>query len=423
MEYALMKTQDSHALKMDDESESSAASARLSSAGLDAMQEANSNRRINDQKTSGDILTDTSELQELAQTKRSSDWSLAKYKSPVDGLKIEYKERQGEADKPARVFVGGLALAESYEPLFSSGPPQAGSEFFVWLRGQGKTDWAPTQKPLDADARDLAAMITKAAKESNTGKSDLVLHSYGTVVFQRMLQLRGEDRVDDALSRISRVTMLNANSHAEGGEKLAGPEFVQRAQATKLFVDGLDAYDASIKLWETTAKTNPLLALQMYGLINTAKFQRTAGLNLAIKEVVDLQRKDLSEPWQSKDESLRKDAQAELESVAKNPDWQEAVIRRSRDVFVLDMKKSDFEYLRNSGIKLDIIQGSDDKLLPWAGTRGMLELMGVDAPEKAPAPGSKFKSPDGSISMQMVKADHYFPLKQPEKLKEILANK
>ncbi len=414
-------TPDSGAQKSSQDEASNSASARLFFAGFDSMRAASSldGRANENRKTEG--LTDGLDLLSLARPKDSSDWSSGHFNSPADGSRIEYKERGGAPDKPARVFVGGLALAESYEPLFSSGPPQAGSEYFVWLRGQGKTDWTPTQQPLDADARDLAAMISKAAKNSETGKADLVLHSYATVVFQRMLQLRGEDNIDDALSHVSHVTMLNANSHAEGGEKLAGPEFVQRAQATKLFVDGLDAYDSQIKLWETTAKVNPFLALQMYGLINTAKFQRSAGLNLAIKEVVDMERKDLSEPWQAKDEPLRKDAQRELEQNAKNSDWQEAVIRRSRDVFVLDMKKSDFDYLRNSGIKLDIVQGSEDKLLPWAGTRGMLELMGVNAPEKAPAPGAEFKSPDGSIRMQMAKGDHYFPLKHPDELRKILA--
>ena len=358
MDYASM-TPDSSARRSSLDEASSSASARLFLEGFDSTRPAISldGRAIDNHKNEN--LAEGSDLFALARAKNSADWSLEHFNSPVDGSKIQYKERQGASDKPARVFVGGLALAESYEPLFSSGPPQAGSEYFVWLRGQGKTDWTPTQQPLDADARDLAAMISKAAKDSDTGKADLVLHSYATVVFQRMLQLRGEDNIDDALSHISHVTMLNANSHAEGGEKLAGPEFVQRAQATKLFVDGLDAYDSQIKLWETTAKVNPFLALQMYGLINTAKFQRSAGLNLAIKEVVDMERKDLAEPWQAKDEPLRKDAQKELENNGRNSAWQEAVIRRSRDVFVLDMKKSDFDYLRNSGIKLDIVQGRD----------------------------------------------------------------
>ena len=40
----------------------------------------------------------------------------------------------------------------------------------------------------DSDARDLARMVVIASRESASGKVELALHSFGTLIFQRLLQ-------------------------------------------------------------------------------------------------------------------------------------------------------------------------------------------------------------------------------------------
>ena len=159
----------------------------------------------------------------------ASGWTAGSFES-ADGLTISYKERAGGAGS-ARVYSGGLALNESFDPLFASPRVPTGPEFFLWTRAHQPSGWQPTKSVLDADARDLARMIVRAGKSSPTGKVELALHSFGTLAFQRLAQLREEPEAAEALALLagSRVVMLNATTHYKGSERQAGPDFERMA--------------------------------------------------------------------------------------------------------------------------------------------------------------------------------------------------
>lgn len=351
---------------------------------------------------------------------RASSWKQDRFASPADGLPIVYKEREGNRSEPARVYSGGMAFNESFEPLFASGPPAPGTEFFMWTRGHNPTAWKATDSPLDADAHDLAAMVNKAAAATDTGKTELVLHSFGDLVFQRMLQLRDDPYVSEALSHVSRVVMINPLTHMEGSEKSGGPQVEQAAAQTRLFFSNLDFLDAQAKASEALAKVNPFLAPQIYASLAIWHVQRAGMIALGAKQAIDMQRKDLEQPWEPQFEPLRKQAQQKFELDAKDPGWQEATLRRALDSVRLDMKQDDFDYLRKTGIKVDLVHSIHDQLIPYDSAKLLFKMMDIPSPAKSPAAGAELKNADGTFKVHFVDADHYWPLKHPEELKEVL---
>jgi len=343
-------------------------------------------------------------------------WSQGGFESAAGG-EVAFKRRAGGPGAP-RVYSGGLALNESFDPLFAAKRTPARSEYFLWTRGHPPTAWSPVKSPLDADARDLARLIVLAGKESPNGKVELALHSFGTLVFQRLVQLRAEPEAREALRLLSgsRVVMLHATTHYEGSERQAGPEFERMGMGARMFIDWLDAADAVARQWEPAAKYNPLAALWLAQW----RAQREQALAMAAKGAVDMQRADLKEPWDPSYDQIRRSMLAAFERDARDPGWQEALLRRSSGMFRLDFTKKDAAAIRRLGIKLELVHAAGDKLLNWASAKILFERLGIDAPEQAPAAGTELKDRTGRFRARIVDGDHYFPLKKRDELARIL---
>jgi hypothetical protein len=346
-------------------------------------------------------------------------WSAGAFEGE-GGLAVRYKHRAG-ADRslPARVFSGGLALNDSFETLFA-GRPAARDEYFLWTRAHAPTGWVPTRSPLDADARDLARMLAAAARANGSGKAELVLHSFGTLVFQRLVQLRGEPVVDEALRSLSgsRVVFLHGTTRYEGSERRAGREFEQMGQATRAFTDWLNTADAMVEMWEKTARLNPLLGPAVDAWLAQWRVQRNQVLSMGTRDAVAMMRQDLAEPWAPALEPMRKAFVAALEREARDPGWQEAMLRRSGDMFRLAMTPADVRHLRRLGVSLDMVHARGDKLLNWETARALFELYGLPSPESLPEAGTELRAKNARAVV--VDGDHYWPLKRPEALAELL---
>lgn len=336
------------------------------------------------------------------------------------GLAVRYKRRRGaDRELPARVFSGGLALNESFETLFT-GRPASRDEYFLWTRAHAPTGWVPTRSPLDADARDLARMLVTAARANKAAKTELVLHSFGTLVFQRMLQLRGEPLVKEALKSLSgsRVVFLHGTTRYDGSESRAGREFEQMGQATRAFTEWLDNADAIVDLWERNARLNPLLGPTVDAWLAQWRVQRGQVLAMASRDAVAMMRRDLSEPWAPPLEAARRRFQKNLEREARDPAWQEALLRRSGDMFRLTMTPADVRHLRRLGVRIDMVHARGDKLLNWETARALFELFGLPSPEALPEAGTELRAENARALV--VDGDHYWPLKQPGALAELL---
>lgn len=346
-------------------------------------------------------------------------WSAGSFEGE-GGLTLRYKRRAGADPRlPARVFAGGLALNDSFETLFS-GRPASRDEYFLWTRAHAPTGWTPTRSPLDADARDLARMLAAAARANKARKTELVLHSFGTLVFQRMLQLRGEPVVDEALASLSgsRVVFLHGTTRYEGSESRAGREFEQMGQATRAFTDWLDTADAMVELWEKTARLNPLLGPAVDAWLAQWRVQRNQVLAMGTRDAVRMMRHDLSEPWAPALEPMRKRFQEALEREAWDPGWQEAMLRRSGDMFRLAMTPADVRHLRKLGVSLEMVHARGDKLLNWETARALFDFYGLPSPQTPPEAGAELRAKNARAVI--VDGDHYWPLKRPEALAELL---
>jgi hypothetical protein len=351
-----------------------------------------------------------------------SQWTSGRFESAAGGQSVAYKRRENSAQAPARVFAGGLALNESFEALLAGGRGP-GHEYFVWTRGHPPTAWTPTAVVIDADARDLARMIVKAAAESKTGKAEVALHSFGTLVFQRLVQLRGEPEIDAALEALrgSRVFLLNATTHYSGSERRAGPELEQMGTATRQFVDWLDMMDATAAEWEAAARLNPFLSPAIQAWLSGWRAQRAQVLSLASAQAASMMKKDLETPWPPEIDAIRRRFLAALERDHRDGGWQEALLRRSADMFRLEFTKKDAAAIREAGIRLELVHAVDDQLLNWGSARALFEVLGIDAPEQAPAAGAVLTDRSGLFRARVVEGDHYFPLKRRDELARIMA--
>lgn len=338
------------------------------------------------------------------------------------GAVIGYKSREGTGGAPARVYAGGLALTESFEPLFARAEKPKGDELFLWTRGHAPSEWRMTKSPLDADARDLARAVLIAAKTSPGGKVELALHSFGTLVFQRMIQLRAEPAVAAALKALSgsNVFLLHATTHFEGSEEKAGPDFERMGQATRAVVDWLNAGDATAELWEQTARMNPFLGPAIAAWLEGWRYQRGQVIALAAKDAAGMMLADLKEPWDKAVDHIRKAFIKDLKADAQDAGWQEAMLRRSSDMFRLEFSPQDAEKIKNLNIRLELVHADGDKLLNWESAKVLFERLGIEAPEKAPPSGTVLTDKTGRFRARIVTGDHYWPLKKREELAKIL---
>lgn len=346
-------------------------------------------------------------------------WNRASFANS-DGGTTFYKARLAASDKPARVYSGGLALNESFESLFAEQTAPDRSQFFFWTRAHAPTAWTPTTTPTDADARDLARMVVLAAREAKTAKVELVLHSNGTIIFQRLVQLRREPEVRAALKLLagSRVVLLNGMTHYDHIEKLGGPQVVQLARANRMIVDWLDSWDALAAGVSRAARDWPNLPAQAW--LSGYRMMREQLLETATDPAAAQMRRDLEAPWAARLEPLRRRLRAALARDSQDMGWREALLRRSNDAFLLDFKARDAAFLRRLGVTVEFVHALRDQLLNWQTAKLLMNRFGLATPAQEPRAGEVLSSPDGRLRATVVEGDHYFPLKQPEKLSQVL---
>ncbi|TPW18049.1 MAG: hypothetical protein FD126_3523, partial [Elusimicrobia bacterium] len=339
-----------------------------------------------------------------------------------DGARLAYGLRRPAAEQgPARVFIGGMSLPDSFLTYFQSAPSSQ-ADYVLSLRGLPPSAFAPTKEVYDADALDLARMVVTAAERSPGGRVELALHSYGTLVFQRMLQMRGDAEVDRALAALrgQRVVMFAPTTHYGDSETVAGPEYAEMAKRVKMFMSWLDAGDAYVANWRAMARLNPLLIPQVEALAMTWAAQRSAALSMAAKPAADLLQDHLAQPWSPELEETRRMLAAETRRAAYDPGWQEALMRRANDTSKLDFTSGDVAALRAGGIRLDLVLSRGDQLLPWQSQRLLPALFGVGLPESAPAAGTAYVDESGLVRVLVADGDHYLPLKNPGAVERIL---
>jgi hypothetical protein len=345
-------------------------------------------------------------------------WSLASFQSAADESPISYKYRKGAKDQPPMVFIGGLALAESYDSLFETQPQAGSDQYFAWLRGHKPTEFRPTKEVYDADARDMARMIVLASERSGAQAVSLTLHSYGVLVFQRMVQLHEDLEVQQALRLLKggRVTLINTTTHYGDSETAAGEQYAQMAKIIRAIVGQLDVMDSYAAFLESSLKANPFLAPAVIPQIFVIKMQRDMLLGLASKGAVDELRKQLDDPWAPAIDHVRKNILRIVGENAATPGWQEAFLRRANATSLLDFTKEDVQRIRDAGIRLEIIHAAKDQLIPWVSAKLAFELFGFKVPEKAPKAGREFRDESGMFHLKVVDSDHYYPLREPAQL-------
>ncbi len=337
------------------------------------------------------------------------------------GYLVYHRRGPVAAKTPPRVFVGGLALAQSFDVHFEKGPAPERLEYRLNLRGLAPSGWSSTKSVIDEDARDLAKMILKAASDSGSSTVELALHSYAAMVLQRMVQLDHEVEIADALALLkgARVTLFGPTTHVPGSESLMGNSMEVLAWGLRRFVDSIDQGDRIVEYWNDIAKVNPFFIFSAAMLEAGWAIQRRTALALAVRDIERMLKQDLSEPWPEDIEPLRQRFLAEVDAAAREPEWQEAALRRVRDGFALDFDDASAERLQSLGARIRVVYSHDDALLPWEVERLMLSKLGIKAPKKLPPVGTLLKGPQG-IEAVIADGDHYLPLMRYDRLPEHL---
>ncbi|MEK7858516.1 MAG: hypothetical protein AAB320_05165 [Elusimicrobiota bacterium] len=350
-------------------------------------------------------------------------WSQGSFLSPVDEAVLHFKRRASDSQekRPPMVFVGGLGLSESFDAMFAAQPARS-DQVFLWLRGNAPSPWAAARHPMDVDARDLARMIVTAAEQAGSSRVELALHSYASLVFQRMLQMEEQPEVRQALGllRGSRVFLLNATTHFKGSESAAGPEYEKMTQATKMLVGWLDMMESAAALWRQTPIWSPAFPAAQAWLMSW-DFQRGQALELAAKGVVAQLRDHLKGPWAPEVEESRLQAVARLERNAHDAGWQEALVRRVNDGALLEAQAGDVARMAELGIRSEVVVSHDDQIIPWSVSKVFLAHLGVAAPDAVPPAGTVLRSRDGLVTVRIVAGDHYVPLKSPALIDGLIA--
>ena len=192
------------------------------------------------------------------------------------------------------------------------------------------------------------------------------------------------------------------------------------SQATRAVVDWLNAGDATADLWEQTARMNPFLAPAIAAWLETWRFQRGQVIALAAKDAAGMMLADLKDPWDKAYDHIRKAFIKDLKADSQDPGWQEAMLRRSSDMFRLEFSPEDAARIRALGIRLELIHADGDRLLNWESAKVLFERLGIEAPEKAPPSGTVLTDKTGRFRARIVTGDHYWPLKKRDELAKIL---
>jgi hypothetical protein len=349
-------------------------------------------------------------------------WHAGSFTS-ADGALIQYKYRLCPDCGSATVFVGGLTLAESFETLFAQPGRPKTSQFFIWLRGFPPTQWHANQHLLEADARDVARFMGIAAQTSGAGRVNLALHSYANFIFQKMVQMAGDDEVGRALGSLQggQVLFLDGTTNCKDCQAAAGPEGAQIASTVKLFEDWLDAGDDTAAAMAASAQLNPLLGPSVDASLAGWDMQRTTALAAGTQQADAAAVKDMETPWDHADNGIREKLLEQVKKNAGDPGWQEALMKRSNDTYQFDFTQQDVETIRRLGLRLDMVHAAKDQLIQWPWAQITMKFFGIPAPDQLPAPGSVLRDASGRFSFTVVAGDHYFPLKDPEGLASLLS--
>ncbi|MEQ1920146.1 MAG: hypothetical protein ABL955_13200, partial [Elusimicrobiota bacterium] len=191
-------------------------------------------------------------------------------------------------------------------------------------------------------------------------------------------------------------------------------------KATRAVIDYLNTGDATSELWESAARLNPFLIPAASAWAAQWGFQRGQLIALAAKDAGAMMRADLKEPWDKAVDHIRKAFLKDLAADTKDAGWQEALLRRSSDMFRLEFSLEDAARIRQLGINLELVHADGDKLLNWDSAKVLFERLGIEAPEKAPPSGTVLTDKTGRFRARIVSGDHYFPLKHRDELAAIL---
>ena len=354
----------------------------------------------------------------------ASSWRDGRFSSPADGAELHYRYRPagGKAAGVPTVFIGGIAPDLSYESYFETQKP-TGDQYFLHLRAHPTSPWTYTQKVLDYDARDLAHMIVLSGRRSGSSRVSLVLHSYGGILFERLLQLRQEPEVRKALGMLAggRATILDSTTHYGHSEAVMGEQYARLAQVLHNFMSWIDLMDDAADLMRQTARINPLLAPIIQTQLLAWQIQRDRLLAFSTEGGVLPLLNYLKTPWEPAVDHIRLRILHEVEAAASQPGWQEAFLRRSNDVLGLEFTKKDVELLRRLKIHLNLVHARQDHVIPWVSAKVLFDLLGIPVTKDLPPAGSVFTDPSGLFRLTIVESDHMFPLRQPGALASLLA--
>jgi hypothetical protein len=356
----------------------------------------------------------------------ASAWKKGRFKSPADGGELRYQSRKAAAPAAAAptVFIGGIAPDLSYESYFETQKP-AGDQYFLHLRAHSPSPWTYTRTVIDADARDLAHMIVMASRQSASRRVDLVLHSYGGMLFERMVQMRSHDypEVKDALRLLKngRVTVLDSTTHFADSEAVLGEQYAILAQGVHAFIDWLNEMDSLAEIWERTAQINPFLAPVLQTQLLAWRLEREQLLVASTSVGVDTLLKKLGQPWDPAVDRFRLRLLKAVQDGASRPGWREALLRRSDDTLRLEFTKKDVEFLRRYKMRINLVHARRDTIVPWVNARLLFTLLGIPAPQDVPPAGSVLRDPSGLFQLTVVEGDHMFPVTQPALLGALLA--
>ena len=117
---------------------------------------------------------------------------------------------------------------------------------------------------------------------------------------------------------------------------------------------------------------------------------------------------------------IRKAFLKDLEHDTQDPGWQEAMLRRSSDMFRLEFSPQDAARIKKLEIRLELVHADGDKLLNWESAQVLFERLGIESPKQAPPSGTILRDKTGRFRARIVTGDHYFPLKRRDELAAIL---
>lgn len=348
-------------------------------------------------------------------------WREAPIVSAADGTALHFETR-GPARAAAPVlFVGGLAMADSLRPLADARPTQA--QAYLRLRGHAPSDWTRGTDVLTDDARDLARAVVETATRFKAKGVTIVLHSYSGMAFQRMAQLESDPEVARALDLLARgrVDLVTTTSRRAGDPGSWGPDYQAAAQALSAATGWMDAVDAQTRALRDASRWNPLLG--PVSTLGSAAWEETRAqaFAAAVQPLLSSMRPHLEHGWVSARPGTREALRALGASSAANPDWHEAILRRSLAVGRLDFSPEDAARLRDRGVRVLVIMADEDQLLTWPVRRILLDSLAIPSPAGAPPAGTELSDASGLFAAKIVSGDHYLPVKDPERLAAALS--